>query len=114
MERGVLRAAAGKVVFDANAMPAALPASIQSLLTARMDQLLSQDRALLQMAAVIGRRFNPQLLAITTNGGGDINARLAAMQTLDLVYREGKFGDYAFKHALVRDALFRSALQDRA
>jgi class 3 adenylate cyclase len=110
MERGVLRAAAGKVVFDANAMPAALPASIQSLLTARMDQLSSQDRALLQMAAVIGRRFNPQLLAITTNGGGDINARLAAMQTLDLVYREGKFGDYAFKHALVRDALYQGLL----
>ncbi len=42
--------------------------------------------------------------------GGDIDARLAAMQALDLVHPEGKSGDYAFKHALVRDALYQSLL----
>ena len=36
--------------------------------------------------------------------------RLAAMQALDLVHSEGKSGDYAFKHALVRDALYQSLL----
>ena len=38
--------------------------------------------------------------------------RLAAMQALDLVLREGKSGDYAFKHALVRDALYQSLLTE--
>jgi len=42
--------------------------------------------------------------------GGDIDARLAAMRALDLVHSEGKSGDYAFKHALVRDALYQSLL----
>ena len=109
-ERGVLRAGEGKVEFDANAVATALPASVQSLLTARVDRLAPQDRALLQAAAVIGRRFDPQLLAVVADDAGDIDARLAAMQALDLVHPEGKSGDYSFKHALVRDALYQSLL----
>ena len=109
-ERGVLRTSGGKVEFDANAVGGALPASVQSLLTARVDQLAPQDRSMLQAAAVIGRRFDPQLLAVVTAVGVDIDARLAAMQAFDLVYPETKSGDYAFKHALVRDALFQSLL----
>ena len=33
------------------------------------------------------------------------------MQTLDLVHPDGKSGDYAFKHALVRDSLYQSLLK---
>ena len=109
-ERGVLRVAAGKVEFDAGAVAAALPASVQSLLTARVDRLAPEDRVLLQAAAVIGRRFDPQLLVVTTEFAGDLDARLAAMQALDLVHPEGKSDDYCFKHALVRDALYQSLL----
>jgi class 3 adenylate cyclase len=109
-DRGALRADGGRVVFDTGAAPAALPASLHGLLTARVDRLAPQDRALLQAAAVIGRRFDPQLLAAAVNFGGDADARLLAMQAHDLVRAEGKSGDYAFKHALVRDALFQSLL----
>jgi class 3 adenylate cyclase len=112
-ERGHLRVGARGVEFDANAVAAALPASVQSLLTARVDRLAPQERTLLQAAAVIGRRFDSQLLAAATNDRGDIAARLAAMQALDLVYPDGKSGDYAFKHALVRDALYLSLLAER-
>jgi hypothetical protein len=109
-DRGALRTDGGKVEFDAGAVPAALPASLQSLLTARVDRLAPQDRALLQAAAVIGRRFDPQLLAAAVNFDDDADARLIAMQAHDLVRTEGKFGDYVFKHALVRDALYQSLL----
>jgi class 3 adenylate cyclase len=109
-ERGVVRAAGGKAEFDAGAVAAALPASLQSLLTARVDRLAPQDRTLLQAAAVIGRRFDPELLAAVANDGGSIDARLVAMQALDLIHVEAKSGDYAFKHALVRDALYQSLL----
>jgi class 3 adenylate cyclase len=108
-ERGMLRAAGGKVEFDAGAVAAALPASLQGLLTARVDRLAPEDRAVLQAAAVIGRRFDPELLAAAANGG-DAQSRLYAMQALDLVRPEGRSGDYAFKHALVRDALYQSLL----
>jgi class 3 adenylate cyclase len=49
-ERGVLRASKGKVQFDAHAVATALPGSVQSLLTARVDRLAPKDRALLQAA----------------------------------------------------------------
>jgi predicted ATPase len=60
---------------------------------------------------VIGRRFDPQLLAAAI-GVSDVDARLAAMQALDLILRESKSDDYAFKHALVRDALYQSLLTE--
>lgn len=110
-ERGVLRTAAGKLDFDASAVAETLPATVQSLLTARVDRLTPKDRALLQAASVIGRRFDAQLLAVAV-GETDVDARLAAMQALDLVHPGGKSSDYVFKHALVRDALYQGLLTE--
>jgi tetratricopeptide (TPR) repeat protein len=89
-----------------------MPASVQSLLTARVDRLTPVDRALLQTAAVIGRRFAPDLLATVIAGEG-VEARLAAMQQLDLVRLEGTANEFVFKHALVRDALYTSLLSSQ-
>jgi class 3 adenylate cyclase/tetratricopeptide (TPR) repeat protein len=111
-ERGVLRTAMGRAEFDANAMAAVLPASLQSLLTARVDCLSPEDRRLLQAASVIGRRFDTELLAVVVDDTDDIDARLAAMQALDLVRSGSKPNDYLFKHALVRDALYESLLTE--
>lgn len=111
-ERGVLRMTAGKLDFDATAVATTLPATIQSLLTARVDSLVAEDRALLQAAAVIGRRFDLQLLAAVFREADNIAARLAAMEALDLVRLDGRSNDYLFKHALVRDALYQSLLTE--
>ena len=110
-ERGILRTVGGKLDFDASGMASVLPASVQGVLTARVDRLAPKDRALLQAASVIGRRFDPQLLVAVTDET-EIEARLAAMQTLDLVRAVNNSGDYEFKHALVRDALFHSLLSE--
>ena len=56
-ERGILRTIAGKLDFDVSAVAAALPASVQGILTARVDRLAPKDRALLQAASVIGRQI---------------------------------------------------------
>ena len=108
-ERGMVRGTRGKLDFDATAVATALPASIESLLSARVDRLAHDDRALLQAASVIGRRFNPELLAAAI-GKTNVDTRLEAMQALDLVRLEAKSSDYVFKHALVRDALYQSLL----
>jgi predicted ATPase len=106
-ERGDLRTVAGTLEFNANAVSAALPASVQSILTARVDRLAPKDRALLQTASVIGRRFDPELLATVLNEG-KVDDRLASMHALDLIHQKSKTSDFEFKHALVRDA--RAAL----
>jgi predicted ATPase len=81
---------------------AALPASVQGVLNARVDRLAPKDRTLLQAASVIGRRFKPELLAVVL-GEAEIDKRLAAMQTLDLIHLDDRSDEYKFKHALVRE-----------
>ena len=60
---------------------------------------------------MIGRRFDPELLGVAV-GETDIDARLAKIQALDLIRHETRSSDYAFKHALVRDALYQSLLSE--
>jgi predicted ATPase len=84
---------------------------VQSLLAARVDRLAPKDRALLQAASVIGRRFDAELLATVLNEG-EVDERLASMRGLDLIHQKSKTGDFEFKHALVRDALYNSLLSD--
>ena len=110
-ERGTPRAGAGGLHLDVNAAGMALPASLQTLLTERVDRLAPNDRALLQAASVIGRRFDSQILAIAVNDK-DIDARLAAIQAFELIRFEYKSNQFFFKHALVRDALYQSLLTD--
>ena len=110
-ERGIVRNSTSKLDFDATAVATALPASVQSLLIARVDRLAQDDRTLLQAASVMGRRSDPQLLAVAVNQT-DVDDRLAAMRILDLVHRVNQTGDYTFKHALVRDALYQSLLTE--
>ena len=111
-ERGILHTKDGKLEFDAGTVAAALPASVQSILNARVDRLAPKDRTLLQAASVIGRRFKPDLLAVVL-GETELDRRLAPMQALDLIRLDGRSSDYVFKHALVRDALYQSILTER-
>lgn len=112
-EQGALRVAGGKVEFDTELGKSALPVSMHGLLSARIDQVQPDDRALLQAAATIGRRFDPGLLSQVVAGAGDTGAALQRLEALDIVYPEGKTSDYMFKHVLLRDTVYQSLLADR-
>ncbi len=113
IEGGALRVASGKADFDAAIGESGLPASMQSLLAARVDRLPREDRALLQAAATIGRRFDPSLLSLVVEPGDDVGAALQRLQAQDIVHREADLPDYAFKHILLRDSLYHSLLTGR-
>jgi hypothetical protein len=110
VERGVVRKKPSGVEYDPAAIEPALPGSIQILLAARADQLSQADRYLLQAASVIGRRFSRDLLVAVTSAE-DIDTRLSAVQALDLIHPNVASDEFSFKHALVRDALYNSLLQ---
>ena len=57
----------------------------------------------------MGRYFVSDVLAAVT-ALPDVNARLAAMQKLDLIHLDKGSGEFHFKHALVRDALYAGLL----
>jgi predicted ATPase len=108
-EGGMVRQGTAGLEYDAAAVAAAVPASVQSLLTQRVDRLTPDDRAVLQAASVIGRRFPADLLAAVT-GAAEVAARLAVLEEHDLVRRAPGSGEFSFKHALGRDALYASLL----
>jgi class 3 adenylate cyclase len=108
LERGLIRRDAGRIDFDVATLASALPASVQSLLSARIDRLPPRDRGFLQAAAVIGRRFDAELLRAVVSA--DPAEPLTTAAALDLVHRDEKSDSYFFKHALVRDALYDSLL----
>jgi predicted ATPase len=108
-ERGIVRRVVG-LDFDQAAVAAALPESVQSLLASRVDRLAPEDRALLQAAAVVGRRFDPDLVAAVAGAGEHTHSSFAAMERLDLIHRVDGSSDYVFKHALVRDGLYNGLL----
>ncbi len=110
LDGGIVRFGHNGLEFDAGTVAGALPASVQSLLNSRIDRLSFRDRAVLQAAAVIGRRFDSVLLAAVT--GSDPQESLATAQTLDLVQEASDSDDRVFKHALIRDALYESLLSE--
>jgi class 3 adenylate cyclase len=110
IERGTVRVTPLGLGFDPRQIAAALPASVQLLLTARADRLSADDRKLLQTAAVIGRRFDPSLLSVIESGFGDVAGKLRALQDLDFVQEDPQSGDFEFKHVLMRDALYDNLL----
>ncbi len=110
VERGNVRFTRCGVAYD-HAVAEAMPASLQLLLAARVDRLPAGGRALLQAGAVIGRHFDLRVLAAVMNLSGESAAHsLSAMQDADLVCHDEGSGDYVFKHALVREALYGSLL----
>jgi class 3 adenylate cyclase/predicted ATPase len=90
----------------------AVPASLQDLLMARLDGL-GACKLVAQVAAVLGREFSlPILTALHESGGFALGAatvgeRLAALVHSGLVQSQGG-GQFAFKHALVRDVAYAS------
>src|SRR4051794_40169265 len=84
-----------------------VPASVQSLVLARMDRLASADRSALQAASVLGQRFSPAALRHLTGDGRD----LAPLVRHDFVRPDGE--EFLFAHALVRDGVYSSLLKVR-
>ncbi len=94
---------------------AAVPATIQASLTARLDRL-GPAREVAQVGAVMGRTFAHDLLASVSDSDpqalGDALVRLV---DAELLFQRGTPPDarYTFKHALVQDAAYESLLKGK-
>ena len=114
VEQRIVHKAPSGLTYDVASVTTALPGTLRSLLTASIDRLPPADRSLLQVASVIGRRFDvPLLAAIVGADAIRVGESLQAIAQADLVRPEGTSSEYVFKHALVRDALYDSLLSAR-
>jgi AAA ATPase-like protein len=86
-----------------------LPASIREATRARLDYLDDESRAVLRVAAVIGRTFTlPVLGSVVGRDSDEVLDVLDAAVTRGTIRESGTVaGSYYFEHILVRDALYR-------
>ena len=113
IQRRALRIDSGRADFTLDSDENALPASLHSLLAARVDRLPREDRALMQVAATIGRHFDRGLLALVMESDDDLDARLERLQAQDMIHPGPEASRFAFKHILLRDTLYQTLLTDQ-
>ena len=93
-----------------------IPATVQTILVARIDRLPSEEKSLLQCAAVIGKDVPYALLKeIAGLPEEPLRRGLAHLQTAEFLYETRLFPDleYTFKHALTYEVAYGSLLQER-
>jgi class 3 adenylate cyclase/tetratricopeptide (TPR) repeat protein len=86
-----------------------VPATVHALLAARIDRLLPEDKALAEMAAVIGPIVPLKLLEAATGTSPErLRAALRRLDAAQLLYETGQPPaiEYAFRHALIHDVAY--------
>jgi tetratricopeptide (TPR) repeat protein len=108
-ERGVYRLTTALTRIE-------VPATVQAILTARIDRLPADDKRLLQAAAVIGRDVPFALLQDVAELPDDqLRRGLTHLQAAEFFYESRLFPDleYTFKHALTHDVAYAALLHER-
>ena len=107
-ERGVLTGARGNYVCQVDHADAAVPATLQATIAARIDRLALAAKQTLHAAAVIGLRFGAEQLALL-DGEAEMGELIAA-ELVDQV-RFTPHAEYAFHHPLIRTVAYETQLK---
>jgi tetratricopeptide (TPR) repeat protein/class 3 adenylate cyclase len=116
VETGVLAGDRGDYRLARFASEIRVPATVQAVLAARIDRLSSEDKALLQTAAVIGKDVPLALLRTVADLPEEsLRAGLIRLQGSEFLYETKVIPEpeFAFKHALSHEVAYTSLLQDR-
>jgi class 3 adenylate cyclase/tetratricopeptide (TPR) repeat protein len=115
IDDGLLRREEGRWIPTGDLSDLAIPGSIQALLAARLDLLISEERAVVEPASVIGLVFEEAPVVelapevIRPNVGNHLVA-VTQKQLLRPERQESDY-DYRFHHILIRDAAYRGILK---
>ena len=116
VETGVLTGERGAYRLAQPVESLQVPATVQAVLAARIDRLPSEEKQLLQTAAVVGTDVPwPLLQAIAELPEAALHRSLAHLQAAEFLYETRLFPDheYTFKHALTHEVAYGSLLQER-
>lgn len=99
-----------------NVLEVQFPATVQGVLSARMDRLDDAAKALLQTVAVFGRDFSWRLLRqVVDYPEDDLRRLLATLQHAEFLYAQPTLlePEYTFKHALTQEVAYQSLRLDQ-
>ena len=116
VEGGSLEGERGAYTLAAPVAEAAVPASVQAALAARIDRLERREKAVLQAAAVIGKEFPaPVLERVVEIQPAELEDALRNLVAGEFVYEQELYPEalYAFKHPLTQEVAYGSQLAER-
>jgi len=112
LESDLVHETENEFVLDQCRTRIAVPASLHDTLMARLDHL-QPYKEVAQTAACIGREFEYELLAeVSHSPEPTLRDALQRLEQAGIILRHDAIedGNYAFKHALLRDAAYESLL----
>jgi class 3 adenylate cyclase len=93
-----------------------VPATVQAVLASRIDRLPQDQKELLQILAVIGKKF-PLALArgLIEKPDDDLERMFNNLQVAELIYEQPGVGDdeYIFNHSVTQEVAYDSVLIER-
>jgi class 3 adenylate cyclase len=111
VQTGALKGSPGDYVASGEITSLRVPATVQTVIAARIDRLAPSDRWLLQNAAIIGREVSLDLLASVAGlDQGAVAEGLGRLQDAGFVYEMQllPIQIFMFKHALVQKVAYES------
>jgi class 3 adenylate cyclase len=101
------RSVAERGLMGLSASAESLPDTVHEAVLERLDRLAPAERNVLQVAAVAGRTFRPDMLRSTIGEpkATDLDAELGDLLARDLIM-PAEDGMYAFRHILFRDVAY--------
>jgi tetratricopeptide (TPR) repeat protein len=111
IDEGALERAGDGLRLAERAAEVSIPGSVQSLITVGLDRLPEHARRTLQIAAVIGRTFEEEVLRAVVDDG-DLDTDLRELERRDLIRASAASARnaYTFRHALTQEAAYGSLL----
>jgi tetratricopeptide (TPR) repeat protein len=91
-----------------------IPPTVQGAIASRIDRLPREDKALLQLAAAVGPRVSPRLLAAVTGMPmAQLQSRLWSLEIVDFLVETRWLAsvEYEFAHDLIREVAYDSILR---
>jgi len=98
-----------------------IPPTVQAVLAARIDRLGEREKAVLQIAAVVGKEFAEPVLrrVVATQStiavsAAELTAALHTLTAAELIYERAVYPDaeYAFQHPLTHEVAYRTQLAE--
>jgi tetratricopeptide (TPR) repeat protein len=114
LNRGVIDGDTSRFAAKAPWDALGIPPTIQGVIASRIDRLSKEDKSLLQLAAVVGPRISPALLAAVTGiPAAQLQSRLWSLEILDFLVESQWLTavEYEFAHDLIREVAYDSILR---
>jgi class 3 adenylate cyclase/tetratricopeptide (TPR) repeat protein len=115
-ESGAVNKSDGRCHLGGDITQVLIPETLHDLLMSRVDRLPEGAKEILQIGSVIEREFSWDLLkAVSDPDEMEVLSQLSHLKEAELIFERGIFpqANYIFQHAMTRELVYNSLLDDK-